>query len=137
MRSPLVLYICDKKRCENCSYPDCKFTTKINHRLKIENSYDGEDLYERLYDAADQLLDGVYNKDSLAELLMDARNALIHYHNEEKIVVINDVLDKIRAEIEDAAFDSQEIDGEHESLMIVDLNDALDIIDKYKSESEE
>ena len=48
-----------------------------------------------------------------------------------------DVLDKIRAEIEDIAFDWQEIDGEHESFMVVDLNDALQIIDKYKAESED
>lgn len=44
------------------------------------------------------------------------------------------VLDKIRAEIKDIAFDSQEIDGEHESFMIVYLDDALNIIDKYKGE---
>ena len=43
-----------------------------------------------------------------------------------------EVLDKIRAGIEDAAFDSQEIDGEHESVMLVYLDDALNIIDKYK-----
>lgn len=48
-----------------------------------------------------------------------------------------DVLDKIRAEINDVAFDWQEIDGEHESFKVVDLNDVLDIIDKYKPESEE
>lgn len=48
-----------------------------------------------------------------------------------------DVLDKIRAEIQDIAFDSQEIDGEHESIMILELNDALNIIDKHKAESEE
>ena len=42
------------------------------------------------------------------------------------------VLDKIRAEIEDIAFDWQEIDGEHESFMVVDLNDVLQIIDKYR-----
>ena len=47
------------------------------------------------------------------------------------------VLGKIRAEIENIAFDSQEIDGEHESIIILELNDALEIIDKYKSESEE
>ena len=47
-----------------------------------------------------------------------------------------DVLDKIRAEIEDIAFDWQEIDGEHENFMVVDLNDALNIIDKYRAESE-
>ena len=44
-----------------------------------------------------------------------------------------EVLDKIRAEIEDAAFDFQEIDGEHKSFMVVDLNDVLNIIDKHKS----
>ncbi len=47
------------------------------------------------------------------------------------------VLDKIRAEIEDIAFDWQEIDGEHENFIVVDLNDVLQIIDKYKAESEE
>lgn len=48
-----------------------------------------------------------------------------------------EVLDKIRAEIKGIAFDWQEIDGEHESFMVVNLNDALNIIDKYKTESEE
>ena len=50
---------------------------------------------------------------------------------------IGPILDKIRAEIKDIAFDWQEIDGEHESFMVVDLNEALNIIDKYKAESEE
>ena len=50
---------------------------------------------------------------------------------------VNAVLDKIRAEIENIAFDSQEIDGEHESIIILELNDALEIIDKYKAESED
>ena len=45
-----------------------------------------------------------------------------------------DILDKIRAEIEDIAFDWQEIDGEHESFMIVNLDKVLDIIDKYKED---
>ena len=48
-----------------------------------------------------------------------------------------DVLDNIRAEINDIAFDWQEIDGEHESFKVVDLNDVLNIIDKYKAESED
>jgi hypothetical protein len=47
------------------------------------------------------------------------------------------VLDYIRAEIEDAAFDWQEIDGEHNSFRVVELTDALDIIDKYMKESED
>ena len=46
-------------------------------------------------------------------------------------------LDKIRAEIEDIAFDWQEIDGEHKSFMVVDLNDVFHIIDKHKAESAE
>ena len=44
------------------------------------------------------------------------------------------ILDNIRAEIEDIAFDWQEIDGEHESFMVVDLNDVLELIDKYRGE---
>ena len=32
---------------------------------------------------------------------------------------------------------AQEIDGEHESFMVVDLNDALNIIDKYNVERSE
>ena len=47
------------------------------------------------------------------------------------------VIDKIRAEINDVAFDWQEIDGEHESFMVVDLNEALNIIDKHKTEGNE
>ena len=47
------------------------------------------------------------------------------------------VLDKIRAEIKAIAFDWQEIDGEHESFMVVDLNEALNIIDKHKTEGNE
>lgn len=53
------------------------------------------------------------------------------------VLEIARVLDKIRAEINDIAFDWQEIDGEHESFMVVDLNDTLNILDKYKAESEE
>ena len=47
-----------------------------------------------------------------------------------------DALDKIREEINDVAFDWQEIDGEHENFKVVNLNDVLSIIDKYKPESE-
>ena len=49
----------------------------------------------------------------------------------------SDVLEELRAEIQNIAFDSQEIDGEHESIMIVELNDVFNIIDKYKKEVEE
>ena len=43
------------------------------------------------------------------------------------------IYEQMWAEIEDAAFDLQEIDGEHKSFMVVDLNDVLNIIDKHKS----
>lgn len=44
---------------------------------------------------------------------------------------LNNAIEQIRAEIEDIAFDWQEIDGEHESFMVVDLNDVLKIIDRH------
>ena len=53
-----------------------------------------------------------------------------------KAIEQESILDKIRAEINDVAFDWQEIDGEHESFKVVDLNDVLNIIDKYKAEME-
>lgn len=46
-------------------------------------------------------------------------------------------LDKMKAEIKNIAFDWQGTDGEHESFMVVDLNDVLQIIDKYKDEYDE
>ena len=79
------------------------------------------------------------------ELLLQAELKLDHNditlgEFEQMIAPLNrevDVLDKIRAEIENIAFDWQEIDGEHESFMVVDLNDTLNIIDKYMERSEE
>lgn len=26
-----VAYVCDRKQCKNCSYPECKHTTNIKH----------------------------------------------------------------------------------------------------------
>lgn len=56
----------------------------------------------------------------------------------ESVIVISkwleqeSALDKIRGEIKDAAFDLQGMVGEdEESLMVVDLNDVLNIINKY------
>lgn len=59
-----------------------------------------------------------------------------NWNRKKEKIIKADVLDKLRAEIENIAFDWQEIDGEHESHMVVDLNDALNIIDKHKTESE-
>ncbi len=46
------------------------------------------------------------------------------------------MLDKIKKEIKDNAFDWQEIDGEHDSFMVVCLDDVLQIFSKYMEESE-
>ena len=79
------------------------------------------------------LIDDIVNADSRNKVLKrldEICNLALKALEQEPI------LDKIRAEIQDIAFDWQEIDGEHESFMVVDLNDALNIIDKYKAESE-
>ena len=26
-----VLFLCDRKRCETCSFPECSYTTDLNH----------------------------------------------------------------------------------------------------------
>ena len=31
---PEPLYLCDRKKCEHCSYPECRYTTDIKHKLK-------------------------------------------------------------------------------------------------------
>ena len=94
--------------------------------------------YLKLYRKSNEILHNMSPKDSVAYYATDKSlkyldMAIKALEQEPK----TDVLDKIRAEIEDIAFDWQEIDGEHENFMVVDLNDALQIIDKYKAESEE
>lgn len=36
-----VVYICDRKQCENCSYPLCEHTTDISHAINFEDLGDG------------------------------------------------------------------------------------------------
>lgn len=31
-----VAYLCDRKLCENCSYPECKHTFDISHAKNLE-----------------------------------------------------------------------------------------------------
>lgn len=31
-----VLYLCDRRACENCSYPRCKHTSDVTHALNFE-----------------------------------------------------------------------------------------------------
>lgn len=32
-----ISYICDRQKCELCSYPECKRTTDINHAVNFKN----------------------------------------------------------------------------------------------------
>lgn len=32
-----VAYLCDRKLCENCSYPECKHTLDISHAKNLED----------------------------------------------------------------------------------------------------
>lgn len=36
-----VLYLCDRKACENCVYPLCKHTTDISHAVNFEKNLGG------------------------------------------------------------------------------------------------
>lgn len=47
------------------------------------------------------------------------------------------ILDKIKDEMDDIAFDLADIDCTRKSRMIVDMDDTFEIIDKYKAKSEE
>ena len=36
-----VAYLCDRKACKNCAYPNCKHTTDIRHAKNFEVSANG------------------------------------------------------------------------------------------------
>lgn len=36
-----VLYLCDRKACDNCSYPLCNHTTDISHAVNFEKNLGG------------------------------------------------------------------------------------------------
>lgn len=36
-----VMYLCDRKRCENCTYPRCKYTTDISHAANFHRTIGG------------------------------------------------------------------------------------------------
>lgn len=35
-----VLYICDLKACQNCSFPECRHTTNIEHAVNFSRRFD-------------------------------------------------------------------------------------------------
>lgn len=39
-----VLYICDRKQCDNCSFPECQLTSDISHAINfIKAGFPNED----------------------------------------------------------------------------------------------
>ena len=36
VRPPDILYLCDAKQCDNCSYPLCQHTQDINHAVNFQ-----------------------------------------------------------------------------------------------------
>ncbi len=36
-----VYYLCDRKRCQNCSYPFCKHTSDVTHAINFKKDDDG------------------------------------------------------------------------------------------------
>ena len=38
-----ILYLCDRLKCENCCYPDCKHTLDITHAVNFELAYKDSD----------------------------------------------------------------------------------------------
>ena len=40
-----ILYLCDRLKCENCSYPNCKHTSDITHAANFKNKIENENGY--------------------------------------------------------------------------------------------
>lgn len=41
-QTPKALYICDRKQCENCSFPVCRHTTDIKHAANFDKDSSGD-----------------------------------------------------------------------------------------------
>lgn len=44
---PYILYLCDQKACQNCSYPMCRHTTDIEHAKNFKYSF-RTDIFEEV-----------------------------------------------------------------------------------------
>lgn len=38
MVKPIYFYLCDQQKCKNCSYPECKHTSDLNHAKNKDKS---------------------------------------------------------------------------------------------------
>ena len=39
----IVLYRCDRKKCEKCCYPECKYTRDISHAVSFNAECEDDD----------------------------------------------------------------------------------------------
>ena len=80
---PIPLYLCNKKQCDNCSYPQCKFTTNIFNKKQVDCKYIEEDIINSLANLSEEVmdLDNIDEdlRDGVAEAMLTARNTLIYY----------------------------------------------------------
>ena len=80
---PMPLYLCDKKLCNNCSYPQCKFTTNIFNKKNVEDKYFDNDMIDWLANLSDEIMNlndiDENLRDEIAEAMLTARNTLIYY----------------------------------------------------------
>lgn len=78
MKTPLPLYVCNRKKCKNCSYPECRLTTDSAYEEKVKE-FPGENLIDVLESATDAVLDFKASSEEVSHVLLAARNALIYY----------------------------------------------------------
>lgn len=47
----IILYLCDRRACDNCSYPECRYTSDIRHaenfNVVVRDLKDGSILMEK------------------------------------------------------------------------------------------
>lgn len=82
VEKPKPLYLCDRKKCDHCSYPQCKFTSDVIHKFNIKSKYyEVKDIVDVLSNIADDILnvDNDLRPEEIAQTLLDARNALIYW----------------------------------------------------------
>ena len=78
---------------------------------------------------------GILNK--MRPVTKEERESVMAYMDSiSEVMIPMSVIEDIKAEIEQKAWDTQEIDGEHDNYKVVDLSDVLQILDKHISGKE-
>lgn len=87
MKISKPLYLCDREKCENCSYPQCKLTMDVLHHKKVEE-FEGNDLIQVLESAAEAVLEGEQPAEKVASTILAARNSIIwwsYYYDRDNV----------------------------------------------------